>query len=141
MAKQGNWNKSFWKKLDKLSDIDMKELYHELSTQTDFTRSMMEALTPVKFGGLVASRYAICEMQGTKIKVRAGYTHTPHWDLDPADPHQDDMTNPQLLQYLIENVNDPAKSAVLYKIQDWMDELRYNCVNITKDYFKKQIRR
>ena len=140
MAKQGNWNKSYWKKLNKLAEPDITKLYSELHAQTEYTREMLEVLTPIKFGGLVASRYSICEMYGDKIYVRAGYTQTPHWDLDPADPHQDDITNTQLLQYLIETVDNPATAQALFSIQDWLNELQYQCRQITAEYFSNYVK-
>lgn len=139
MARQGNWNKSLWRKLDNIKKLDVDNLAKDLDHQAKFTESMLEALTPQKYGGLVASRYSICEVEGDRVNCRVGYTQTPHWNLDPANPHQDDITNPQLLQYLIENVNDDGKAQALFAIQDWLEDFTFNCESICRDYFNKTV--
>lgn len=140
MANQGRFNSSFWKKLNKLGDVPYDGIMNIMQKQCNYTTEMLEVLTPVKFGGLLSSRYAVVSKTPNGISARAGYTQTPHWDLDPSGPHQDNITNPQLATYLADNSkHDYTKKAmnqIEAEIWDFANNIRYEVNEYLKDYYK-----
>lgn len=140
MANQGRYNSSFWKNLDKLSTVPYDGVMQIMQKECNYTTEMLDALTPVKFGGLVSSRYAVVAKTANGVSARAGYTQTPHWDLDPAEPHQDKITNPQLAMYLADNSKHDYTKAAMHQIEAILWDFAYNIrieVNeYLRDYYK-----
>lgn len=118
MARQGNWNKSYWKKLDKVGKIPEKEIYSIINEELAKTDAVLESKTPIKYGGLYASKYAVITNTPTGVSGKVGYTNTKHWDLDPSDPHQDNITNTELAEILVD------KKSVSNDMLDIMDALQ-----------------
>lgn len=135
MARQGNWNKSFWKRLDNLGEIDQQAITNIINEETGKVEAVLQSRTPVLYGGLKASSYAVVVPTATGVSGRVGYTNTPHIDLDPNDPGFDGFTNVQLAQWLIENGND-ITAEKMYDILDAMEAFPENVKNRLKEYFK-----
>ena len=131
MAKQGNWNKSFWKRLDNLGKINEKQIIHIIQNELNKVETIMVEKTPFRYGGLLASHYAVLVQTEHGYSGRVGYTQTPHWDLDVSNPHQDDFTNPQLIEMLSEK---PKTSANVLDINNAMIDFRENCRNKIRQY-------
>lgn len=138
MSRQTNWNKSFWKKLDTVQNIDNKAILNIISDEVNKVDMVMEAKTPVLFGGLKFSKYAIVVPTPTGYSGRIGYANQKHIDLDPSDPGYDTITNPDLMEHLMDS---QKRSNDVMDIADAMDEFKDNCKNRIKDYWRTQIRR
>lgn len=133
MAKQSDWNKSFWRKLNKLEHIDEKAISHIIRDEVNKVGAIMESKTPVKYGGLKFSKYAVVEQTPTGYAGRVGYVNQPHISLDPSDPGYDNFTNPELLEML---ENSEKVSNDVLDIADAIYDFRDNCASRIKDYWK-----
>lgn len=138
MAKQGNWNKSYWQKLERMANpIDERLLRNIISSELDIARASLEVNTPVMFGGLKSSIYAVMVDTPDGVSGRLGYTQTPHWDLNPTGPHQDDFTNPELMEMLsFMNLKKPGTKEKINNVINTMEDFRDNCRNRIADAIK-----
>lgn len=140
MANQGRYNASFWKKVNKLGNIPYDNIQAIMQKRCNETTDMLEALTPVKYGGLRFSSYAVVAKTPNGLSARAGYTQTPHWNLDPADSHQDDITNPKLAEHLAEHAKSESTKHVMRAIETELLDFAY-CIKrdvneYLRDYYK-----
>lgn len=155
MAKQGNWNKSFWKQLDTIWQWPITDIRQIMLEELGKTEAIMMERTPVRYGGLKSSIYSAVHDTPNGISAVIGYTQTPHWDLEPNNPHQDEITNPQLAEILLNKPNKPPKyipgqglvvqSTSQHDMQDIMlelDDCRYNIRDridgLLRTYFKRR---
>lgn len=138
MAKQGNWNKSFWKKLDNLNNTQIDKIRQVMLEECGKVEYIMQENTPIQYGGLKSSIYAVVVDTENGVSARVGYTQTPHWDLDPANPHQDDITNPNLAQHLLETVNNEGTYIKLDIIQLALDDFQENVRNRVNETLKRR---
>ena len=133
MARQADWNKSFWTKLDKLENIDDKPIVHIIQDELNKVESVMVQKTPRRYGGLLASHYAVLVQTDNGYSGRVGYTNQQHINLDPVSPGYDNFTNPELMEMLIDK--NKTSNDVL-DISDAMESFRENCKDRIKDYWK-----
>lgn len=133
MAKQGNWNKSFWKRFEESHNIPVDNIRQIMLEEVGKTEAVLNENTPVRYGGLKASVYGVVADTDNGISARVGYTQTPHWDLDPTNPHQDTFTNPTLMEYLEAGTVEPETNAKIARVkqelssfQDRVRERVYN---------------
>ena len=102
MAKQGNWNKSFWKKLNSLGELPQSQIRQIMLEETGKLDALMVEKTPYRYGGLLWSHYSIVTDTPSGVSAKFGYTNKPHLNNDPANPHYDTITNPELAEMLID---------------------------------------
>lgn len=133
MARQSNWNKSYWKKLNSLGKLPEQQIYSIMNEELGKVENVLRSSTPIKYGGLYSSIYAVMVDTPSGVSARAGYTTTKHWDLDPADPHQNSFTNPDLAEMLIDK---EKTSNQMLDISDALQDFQDNTRMRIKELFK-----
>lgn len=134
MARQGDWNKSFWRNLDKFEKNKIDQIRQVMLEEVGITEAVLQENTPIKYGGLKTSVYGVVADTPDGVSARVGYTQTPHWNLDPTNPHQDEFTNPTLMGYL---ENKPGKSAanirtISTELDRFQDRIRTRVYDVLK---------
>lgn len=142
MARQSKWNKSFWKKMDHLQNLNDNAILNIMTEELGKVEDVMVNETPVRFGGLLQSHYTYITSTPHGYSGRAGYERTQHINLDPnLKPGQsmyDDETNPEVMESLS---NVPKRAEQVQTIQDAMLQYRDNCRERIKEWFKSEVKR
>lgn len=123
MPRQGNWNKSFWKKLDNLAELPKNQIRQIMLEETGKVDGIMLSRTPYKYGGLLFSHYSIVQDTEHGISASFGYTKNKHLDLNPNSPGYSDITNPELAEILLDK---PSSSDKMLDISDAMYDAKNN---------------
>lgn len=144
MARQAKWNKSFWKKMDHLENLEeiaQQPILHIMSEELGVVENVMANETPVRFGGLLQSHYTEIVATPKGYSGRAGYRRTQHINLDPNLPPEesriDDETNPEVMESL-EQV--PNRTEQVADINQALSDYADNCRERIKEWFKSEIK-
>ena len=131
MAKRSEWNSSFWKTLDKLGKIDERQIINIIQEELNKVDTIMIDKTPKKYGGLLASHYAVLVPTEHGYSGRVGYTNRQHINLNPSSPGYDKFTNTQLMDILL---NAKKVSENVFDISYAIGDFRENCRNRVMEY-------
>jgi len=144
MARQARWNKSFWKKMNHLENLEQiadKPMLQIIQEEVNYVDSIMIVDTPYRFGGLLESHYAEVVETPHGYSGRVGYKRTQHKNLDPnLEPGEcmyDEETNPEVMEYLSTH---PKREAQVGIIEDAMERYPENCKKRIKEWFKSEIK-
>ena len=145
MAKQGKWNKSFWKKMDHLENLERlseQPILQIMAEELAVVEDVMLNETPVRFGGLLQSHYTQLVETPSGYSGRAGYKRGSHINLDPnLEPGQsmyDEETNQEVLEYLSTH---PKREQQIADIQEALSNYKDNCRTRIKEWFKSEIKK
>jgi hypothetical protein len=122
MARQGNWNRNYWKKLDSLSKTDTKQLISIMNRNVAEYTEAIQSVIPVLYGGLKVSVYGEVNMTEHGVTGKIGIDSDKHVDLNPKGIHSDDFTNQQLAEWLLNKPNKSQQKMVT--ISRWLDDFK-----------------
>lgn len=136
MAKNGNWNKSVWRKLDNLKKVDQKELLSIIQFNTEDTYETIRNLIPVRYGGLKTGVYGEVNMTNTGVTGRVGIDNDPHINLYYYKT--DNITNRELANILRTVPN--KSNAKMVDIEGWLGDYVETTRNDIKNYWDSKLK-
>lgn len=139
MARQGKWNKSFWRKLNNLKKIDEKEILSIIHFNTIDTYETIRNIIPVRYGGLKTGVYGEVTRTPNGVSGRVGIDNDPHVNLKPGNVHTDDFTNRELAEILL-NTQNKSQSR-MEDIRGWLEDYRETTTSDLKNYWDSKIKR
>lgn len=124
-----NWNRYYWRSLKNSTKVDEKTIVSIYRKHLNVIENTMMELTPIKYGGLKFSHYTVIKPSPNGITASVGYVNKKHLRLDPSDPGYDKITNPELMEKLM----DTERANDVMEISDTI----YNEMNAIKSDMKE----
>lgn len=81
MARNGKYNKDFWKKLDNVGKVDTQRLYNIIQRETEEQAQYIREMIPYLYGGLKLGVYSETNITPHGITAKLGIDNDKHVNL------------------------------------------------------------